>query len=97
MKTREDNVWKSLLTQSAPAFAADVELPFGLATRVLAGVRHQHRQEAAWERTGLRAIFASLAAVVGLALFTFVVERHRSNEIDPGIPSLAVVENLPVS
>jgi len=97
MKTREDHVWESLLTQSTPAFAADIEPPFGLATRVLAGVRDQQRQEAAWERTGLRAVFASLAAVLGLALFTFVVERHRSNEIDPGIPGLAVVENLPVS
>jgi hypothetical protein len=97
MKMREDDVWKSLLAQSAPAFAAPVEPPFGLATRVLAGVRDQRQQEATWERTGLRAVFASLAAVLGMAVITFIVERHQSDELDPGVQSMALVENVQVS
>jgi hypothetical protein len=97
MKTREDHVWESLLTQSTPAFAGAIEPPFGLATRVLAGLRDQQRQEAAWERTGLRAIFASLVTVAGLALVTVVVTQHQSGDVDPGVQSMALVENVQVS
>jgi hypothetical protein len=97
MKTREDHVWESLLTASAPAFAVATEPPFGLATRVLAALRDQQRQEAAWERTGLRAILASIATVTGLALVTFAVTQHQSDDLDPGVQSMALVENVQVS
>lgn len=97
MKTREDHVWESLLLQSAPAFTGETVPPFGFSTRMLAGLRDQQRQEASWERTGLRAIFASLVAVAGLALVTIVMADYQSNKIDPGVQSLALVEHLQVS
>jgi len=95
MKSREDQLWESLLAQSAPTFAGEVSPPYGLTTRVLAAVREQHQQEAVWERVGRRAIFASLAAVVGIALITFI--RHDSDDLDPAVKSIAQVENAQVS
>jgi hypothetical protein len=65
--------------------------------RVLAALRDQQRQQAMWERTGRRAIFASLAAVLGMALFTFITSQRQSNDLDPGVQSLALVENVQVS
>ena len=97
MNMKEDHVWESLLAQSTPAFAGATEVPFGLPTRVLAAWREQRGQEAMWERTGRRAIFASLAAVLGLALVTFITVRHQSDDLDPGVQSLALVENVQVS
>jgi hypothetical protein len=67
MNTREDNVWKSLLAQSAPTFAGDMTPPLGLAARILAGAREARVQEAAWERVGLRAILADRRHVLELA------------------------------
>jgi hypothetical protein len=97
MNMREDRVWESLLAQSAPAFAGETDVPFGLPARVLAALRDQQRQQALWERTGRRAIFASLAAVLGMALFTFITTQRQSNDLDPGVQSLALVENVQVS
>jgi hypothetical protein len=94
---KEDNVWDSLLAQSLPAYAGETDIPFGLSTRVLANLREQQRQEGALERTGRRAIFASLAAVLGLALFTFFMAHHEADDTDPGVQSLALVENVQVS
>jgi hypothetical protein len=95
MKSREEKLWENLLAQSAPTFAGEVSPPYGFTTRVLAAVRDQHRQEAVWERVGRRAIIASLAAVVGIALVTFV--RHDSDDLDPAVKSVALVENVQVS
>jgi len=95
MKSKEDMMWENLLAQSAPTFNAEVTPPYGLTTRVLAAVREQQQQEAVWERVGRRAIFASLAAVVGIALLTFV--RHDSDDLDPAVKSVALVENVQVS
>jgi len=95
MKSKEDMMWESLLAKSAPAFAGEATPPYGLTTRILSAVREQQQQQAAWERMGLRAIFASLAAVVGIALLTFV--RHDSDDLDPAVKSVALVENVQVS
>jgi hypothetical protein len=95
MNTREDNVWKSLLTQSAPTFAGNMAPPLGLAARVLAGARETRVQEAAWERIGLRAILASLAAVAVLAAVTFA-GVHR-DDVDVPVRGLAALEDTQVS
>ena len=94
---KEDHVWESLLAHSRPAFAGDTDVPFGLSTRVLAALRDQQRQQAGWERTGRRAIFASLAAVLSLALVTFIATKHESEDVDPGVQSMVLVENVQVS
>ncbi len=95
MNTREDTVWKSLLAQSATTFDGDLTPPLGLATRVLAGVRATRVQEAAWERIGLRAIFASLVAVMVLTVVTFAKVGH--DDADAPVRSLAQLENIQVS
>ena len=95
MNTREDNVWKSLLAQSATTFDGDTTPPLGLATRVLAGVRETRGREAAGERIGLRAIFASLAAVVVMTVVTFAKVGH--DDTDAPVRSLAQLENVQVS
>ncbi len=95
MNTREDNTWKSLLAQSATTFDGDMTPPLGLATRVLAGLSEKRVQEAAWERIGLRAIFASLMAVVVMTVVTFAQVGH--DDADAPVRSLAQLENVQVS
>jgi hypothetical protein len=95
MNTREENVWKSLLAQSAPTFAGDGAPPPGLATRVLAHAREARAQEATWERIGLRAIFASLALVVVMTAVTFA--NLRADDADAPVRGLAQLENVQVS
>jgi hypothetical protein len=92
---REDNIWNSLLAQSAPTFAGACAPPLGLAARVLAGARETRLQEAAWERVGLRALFASLAAVGIMAVVTFA--RVQPDDGESPVQSLIQVENLQVS
>ena len=95
MNTREDNTWKNLLAESAPTFIGDDTPPFGLTARVLARVREERTQAAAWERIGLRAIFASFAAVVALAVVTLA--RPSTDDVDAPVRSLVQVENVQVS
>jgi uncharacterized membrane protein len=95
MNTQEDNVWKSLLAQSAPTFAGAMTPPLGLAARVLAQTRDARVQEAAWERVGLRAILASLAAVGVLAAVT-LSSWHR-DDVDVPVRGLAAIEDMQVS
>ena len=96
MNTREDNVWKLLLAQSAPSFEGDLVPPLGLAARVLAGARNADLREAAWERTGLRAILASLAAVVVLGVIA-VGSMRPHDDGDMPVRNLAVLENVSIS
>jgi hypothetical protein len=95
MNTREDIVWESLLRQSAPTFAADATPPFGLTTRVLAAVREERQQAAVWNRVGVRAIWASIGAVLVLAALTAV--HQKQDDADVPVKSLAMVENVQVS
>ncbi len=62
---------------------------------MLAGARDARLQEAAWERIGLRAIFASLGAVALLTVVTFTNMRHDDD--DASVRSLAQIENVPLS
>lgn len=94
MKTpREDDVWKMLLAQGAPTFAGSDTPPFGLATRVLAGVRGAELQEALWERIGRRAIYAALGTVIVMALITFAhLQSH--DDADPSMRGFAQLDEL---
>lgn len=94
MKTREDNVWTLLLAQSAPTFLGNATPPLGLAARVLAGAREARVQEEAWERVGLRAILASLAAVAVLTAVT-LSSWHR-DDVDVPVRGLAALEHVQV-
>jgi hypothetical protein len=93
-----DMIWKSLLAQSAPTFAAEPDVPYGFVTKVLAGLRAESRQRREVERIGLRALWASLAALGVAAAVTIAVNLQQdNNDFDPGVRSLVQVENLPYS
>jgi hypothetical protein len=96
MKTREeDNVWKSLLAQSAPTFAGDLAPPLGLPARILAHAREASMQEALWERIGLRAILSAVAAVAVLAVITLATRHH--DDVDVPVRGLAALEDIRLS
>ena len=97
MSTKDEQFWQALLAQSAPAFAGETEPPYGFTTRILAAARDEKRQEKAMERVGLRALFASLAVVTLTAVVTIGWQMQDSRDLDPGVKSLALVENFQVS
>ena len=95
MSLQEDKTWRALLVQSAPTFAGETVPPLGLATRVLARVREERT---ASERIGLRAIFASLAVVAVTTTLTVCLHVvETSEDPDPGVRSMALVEDVQVS
>ncbi len=93
-----EKTWINLLAQSAPTFAAEPVPPYGFVTNTLAAMRAEGRQQREFERIGLRALWASLAALGVAAAITVTVNLHQeSNDFDPGVRSLVQVENLPYS
>jgi hypothetical protein len=99
MNTNDPNkTWANLLAQSSPTFAAELTPPFGFVTSTLAALHAERRQQREFERVGLRALWASLAAL-GLAtvLALTVNLGDTSNDFDPGVRSLVQVDNLPYS
>jgi hypothetical protein len=95
---KEDQTWRDLLAQSGHTFAGETEPPFGFATRLLAAVREERRQQAALERMGWRAILASLAMVVVAGALTAGLQIAGDPEDpEPGVKSMALVENVQVS
>ena len=93
MKTR----WENLLIMSAAAFEPPAEPPFGLATAVLARLREEELSLALAERIGLRAIFASMGALVLVFIFAITAHHGQQNDFEPGLRSLVQVENVPLS
>jgi len=93
-----DTTWKNLLAQSAPTFAGDTVVPFGFVTSTLAGLRAERRQQREFERIGLRALWAAVAALGVAVAVTVTVNLHQdNNDFDPGVRSLVQVDNLPYS
>ncbi len=90
--------WKNLLAQSAPTFEAEPTPPYGFVTNTLAAMRAESRQQREFERVGLRALWAALAALGIAAAVTVTVNiRQDNNDFDPGVRGLVQVENLPYS
>jgi hypothetical protein len=97
-KNDPETTWKNLLTQSASTFEPELTPPYGFVTSTLASLRAEQRQERECERIGLRALWASLAALGVAAAVTVTVNLHQDNsDFDPGVRSLVQVENLPYS
>jgi len=90
--------WKNLLAQSAPTFEPELAPPYGFVTGTLAAMRAAGRQQREFERIGLRALWAALAALGVAAAVTVTVNLRQDNsDFDPGVRSLVQVENLPYS
>ena len=89
--------WKNLLALSAPTFANEAVPPFGFTTSLLARLREQDRDMEQAERIGVRALFASLGALVLAAILAFSASRVNHNDIEPGLRSIVQVENVPLS
>jgi hypothetical protein len=93
MKTR----WENLLAMSAATFEPPAEPAFGLATAVLARLREDELSQALAERIGLRAIFASVGALVLVFLFSVTAQHFQQNDFEPGLRSIVQVQNVPLS
>ena len=97
-KNDPETTWKNLLASSASTFEPELAPPYGFVTNTLAALRAEQRQERECERIGLRALWASLAALGVAATVTITVDLHQDNsDLDPGVRSLVQVENLPYS
>lgn len=93
-----EKTWTDLLTQSAPTFAAEPNPPYGFVTSTITLLRMEKLQQREFERVGLRALWASLAALGVAAAVTVTVNLHQDNtDFDPGVRSLVQVDNLPYS
>jgi hypothetical protein len=93
-----EKIWMNLLAQSAPTFAAEPVPPYGFVTSTLAALRAERTQQREFERIGLRALWAALAALGVAATVTLTINLHQdSPDFDPGVRSLVQVDNLPYS
>ncbi len=95
--TLEDGHWQNLLAASAPAFAGETEIPYGLTTRVLARLREETRQQDLMERIGLRALLASLAMLVAAGALTVALQDSNRTDLEPGLRSIVQVQDVPLS
>ena len=90
--------WMNLLAESAPTFAGEPNPPYGFVTSTLTVLRMEKLQEREFERVGVRALWAALAALGVAAAFTLTVNLHQDNsDFEPGVRSLVQVDNLPFS
>lgn len=99
MNTPEDNLWSNLIAMSTPAYPATGEAPpYGFATRVLAQLRTEERQQKLAERIGLRAIFAAFAILVVTGVVTLDLDHSRNNsDLEPGLRGFLQAANTPLS
>jgi anti-sigma-K factor RskA len=96
MNTREDQIWKNLLSASASTFAGEASAPYGFITSTLTRMRAA-RQQAEFERVGWRALFASLATLVAVVTLTVGMHMQDRNDLDPGVSNIIEIQNVSVS
>jgi hypothetical protein len=89
--------WHNLVAMSAPSFAGDMTPPYGFMTKTLADLRAENRQLAVAERIGLRALFAALAVLFATAALTFGMAHLSRSDPEPGLRTIVLVENVPIS
>jgi hypothetical protein len=89
--------WKYLLTLSAPTFAREAVPPYGFTTSLLSRLREQERETELAERIGLRALFASLVALVVAGVLAVSASYRNQSDLEPGVRSIVQVENVPLS
>jgi hypothetical protein len=95
---KETNTWRNLVALSAPAFAAtDERPPYGFTTRVVAQLGAETRQRELMERTGLRALFASLAILLLTGALTLGVRQMDRSDLEPGLRGILQAANIPLS
>ena len=98
MNSQEDQKWQNLLLHSAPTFAGETELPYGMVTNTLTRLRAEKRQQEACERIGWRALLASVAALAVTATVTLSVSyMNQGGDFEPGFKGAVQVENIQMS
>lgn len=97
MNTREDQIWKNLLSASAATFAGEATPPYGFVTNTLSQVRSARQQQAELEKIGWRALLASLVTLVAVATFTVGMHLQDRNDLDPGVSNIIEIQNVSVS
>ena len=95
----EENLsrWHNLLALSAPTFAGDDTPPYGFATRIVARLHAEVYQQELVERIGLRAFFAALGLLLLTAGLTFTLDESNRGDLEPGLKSIAQVEDVQFS
>ncbi len=97
-RNNADQTWENLLARSTPTFAPETEPPYGFVTSTLAELRAERRQQREFERIGVRALWAALAALGVSAVLTLSLGlREQAPDFDPGVRSLVQVDSLPYS
>ncbi len=96
MNTREDQIWKNLLSASAPTFTGEAIPPYGFLTSTISQMRSA-RQQKELERIGWRAVFASLGTLAVVVTFTFGMHLQDRNDLDPGVSNIIEINNVSVS
>ncbi len=89
--------WKNLLVQSAPTFEPELTPPYGFVTSTLAAMRAEGRQQREFERIGVRALWAALAALGVAAAVTVTVNLRQDNtDFDPECAALSKSKIFPI-
>jgi hypothetical protein len=97
MNRQPDEKWMNLLSHSAPTFAGEDAPPYGFVTSTLGRLRVEKRQQEEIERTGWRALLASLVALAAVVTLTVGLQLQDGNDFDPGVKSIIETENVSVS
>ena len=98
MNEHEDQLWQKLVALSAPTYAGAESVPYGFATRFLAGWRTgESRQCEIMERIGLKAFLASLGLLLLAATAHFGVRYLNRTDLEPGMRGIVQIENVQVS
>jgi len=92
-----DEKWQALLARATPTFAGEAAPPYGFATSTLARLRAETGERELLERIGLRALFASVAVLVAVAVFSVRLQPQSASDLDPGMKSVVQVDNIPIS
>ena len=96
MEFKEDKIWQDLLEQSAPTFKGGSTPPYGFMTSTLALLRAEKTEREQLEKMGKWAVFASLGALGFVLLITLDLHSRDRGELDPGVPGIAMVENVQI-
>jgi hypothetical protein len=99
MNTPQDDLWSNLAALGAPAYTTAGDAPpYGFATRLLARLRSEQREQKLMERIGLRAIFASFVILLVTGVYALGLNHSRNkSDLEPGLRGFLQAADAPLS